>query len=134
MNPEVSYENMKALEEENENLRDQVAALKDWKDSTTDLLNSIDLQTVGKELGVPLGQEIGPMILPGIRDLKAQIEASSERKPEPQSSCICDHMEWSNPFDIPTICAKFEPRHDYPHICACCEHELDCHNHFQEKH
>lgn len=46
--------------------RDTLAA---WKESASTVLNGIDLQAVGKALGLPLGADIGPAILPGILSL-----------------------------------------------------------------
>lgn len=53
--------------------QERVAELEMWKESALDVLNAINLQAVGNELGVPLGAPVGPSILPGIRSLKAKI-------------------------------------------------------------
>lgn len=52
-------------------LRTRVVELKAWKESAQAVLDEIDLQAIGKELGVKLGDPIGPAILPGIRAIKA---------------------------------------------------------------
>jgi len=45
-----------------------------WKAEAREVMDSIDIQAVGKELGVKLGRPIGPAILPGIRALKARLK------------------------------------------------------------
>lgn len=53
-------------------LETRVAELEAWKESALAVLNGIDLQSVGKELGLKPGADIGPAILPGIRALKSK--------------------------------------------------------------
>ena len=48
-------------------------SLKGWKESAQTILNSINFQEVGKELELRLGSDVGPMILPRIRDLKKEL-------------------------------------------------------------
>lgn len=55
-------------------IRAKIAELEIWKAEATEVMNGIDLQAVGKELGVKLGEPIGPAILPGIRALKLRLE------------------------------------------------------------
>ena len=64
---------LQALEAERDALRVQVAELKAWKESALAVLDGIDLQAVGQELGVKLGEAVGPAILPGIRTLKTLV-------------------------------------------------------------
>lgn len=52
---------------------DKIAELEEWKASAMAVMGSIDIQAVGKELGVKLGEPIGPAILPGIRALKLDL-------------------------------------------------------------
>ena len=48
--------------------------LRRWKDEAMQVLNDINLQEIGKELGLPLGTNIGPQILPKIREYRALLE------------------------------------------------------------
>lgn len=52
--------------------------LRDWKESATKILDKINLQEVGKVLGVGLGQDIAINILPEIKALKAENEMLRE--------------------------------------------------------
>jgi hypothetical protein len=49
---------------------DELEDLRRWKAETMQVLASFDLQAIGKEIGLPLGTNIGPQILPYIRTLK----------------------------------------------------------------
>lgn len=45
-----------------------------WKQSAMQVMNGIDIQSVGREIGVPLGEDIGPNILPAIREMKQHLQ------------------------------------------------------------
>ncbi len=51
--------------------RDQLTS---WKQQAITVLNEIDLQEIGKVLGVGLGESVGPHILPAIKKLTAELE------------------------------------------------------------
>lgn len=46
--------------------------LKVWKESALDIMNKMDLQAIGKEIGVPLGRSISEQVLPAIKKLKEE--------------------------------------------------------------
>lgn len=50
-----------------------------WKESALSVMNKVDLQEIGKELDLPLGTDIPPNILPGIRALQARLEGARAR-------------------------------------------------------
>lgn len=52
----------------------QNAELTNWKQQAITVLNEIDLQEIGKVLGVGLGESVGPHILPAIKKLTAELE------------------------------------------------------------
>lgn len=76
--------------------RDTLAA---WKKSASNVISEIDLQGVGKALGLKLGSGIGPAILPGIMALAAdnarlrllcqQLELARDER----DSLLADHEE-----------------------------------------
>ncbi len=48
--------------------------LRQWKESAMTVLSKIDLQAIGKEIGVKLGEDISPKVLPAIKELKRELE------------------------------------------------------------
>ena len=52
----------------------RVTELEAWKDSAMQVMNAVDLQGIAKELGLPLGVDIPPCIIPGIRKFKEAAE------------------------------------------------------------
>lgn len=52
-----------------EEIKTEVTQLLEWKESALKVMNNIDLQKVGKLLGVPLGQDISSQIIPSIEML-----------------------------------------------------------------
>lgn len=52
---------------------DKVADLQAWKESASKVLNNLDLQAIGKELGVQMGKDVSTEVLPGIKKLKEQM-------------------------------------------------------------
>lgn len=52
----------------------QIKDLKAWKRSAIKSLNMLDGQAIGAELGLSLGTQVIPNILPGIKRLKSEIE------------------------------------------------------------
>ena len=63
-----------ALEEANNSLAARVAELEAWKESALAIENLWDVQAVGREIGVDLGESIRPQILPYIKRLKATLK------------------------------------------------------------
>jgi hypothetical protein len=59
--------------------RAKIAELEEWKASAMGVMNGIDIQAVGQELGIGLGEDIGPKILPGIRALKLMLESRRDQ-------------------------------------------------------
>lgn len=53
----------------NELIAERTAELTSWKQQAITVLNEIDLQEIGKVLGVGLGESVGPHILPAIKKL-----------------------------------------------------------------
>ena len=51
----------------------ELADLRQWKESAMEVFAKIDLQEVGKEIGVRLGHDISPAILPWIINVKAEL-------------------------------------------------------------
>lgn len=49
---------------------DELKDLRRWKDEAMQVFAGPDLQAIGKEIGLPIGCDIGPQILPYIRTLK----------------------------------------------------------------
>lgn len=52
----------------------EIENLKKWKRAAAGLLDALNIQGIGKELGVCLGKPIAPEVLPAIRALKAEVE------------------------------------------------------------
>jgi len=52
---------------------DELEDLRRWKAEAMQVLASLDLQAIGNEIGLSLGTDIGPQILPYIRTLKTFI-------------------------------------------------------------
>lgn len=77
----------RTIHEQAERIKDLEAALKDsikeekelraWKISALIVMRGICLQDIGKAMGLPLGSDIGPEILPFIETLKAERNAYS---------------------------------------------------------
>ena len=57
----------------------ELADLRNWKESAMEVFAKIDLQAIGKEIGVRLGHDISPAILPWIVKVKAEL-AEKERE------------------------------------------------------
>lgn len=51
----------------------ELADLRNWKESAMTVFSKIDLQEIGKEIGVRLGHDISPAILPWIVKVKAEL-------------------------------------------------------------
>lgn len=62
-----------------ETLRMRVLALEDWKAHASKVLDGINLQDIAKEIGVQLGHDIGPKVLPWIK--AAKVQGSLRMKP-----------------------------------------------------
>lgn len=57
----------------------KIEQLEAWKEPASQVMNQIDLQAVGKELDVPLGEGIAPHILPGIQKMKDGLREQAAR-------------------------------------------------------
>ena len=66
--------NICEYEREIAELRARVAELEAWKESALAIENLWDVQAVGREIGVDLGESIRPQILPYIKRLKATLK------------------------------------------------------------
>lgn len=40
--------------------------------------------------------------------------------------CVCDNMEWGDPYNLPPVCDKFDGD-DVGKNCTRCEHDYECH-------
>lgn len=60
----------------------EASQLRSWKESAMRVLNGIDLQEVGKIIGLPLGTDIGPRIVPELRRLKEEPEERQRKVSE----------------------------------------------------
>lgn len=47
--------------------------LEAWKAEATKVFDALNLQEIGRELQIPLGEEIAPQVLPGIRKLRESL-------------------------------------------------------------
>ena len=56
-------------------IADHIARLEDWKAQASIVFRDLQLQEVAKEIGLLLGDRIGPAILPWIKDQKAKNQA-----------------------------------------------------------
>lgn len=45
------------------------------------------------------------------------------KRPE---GCVCYHMEWVDPYNLPPVCDEFQGRHTDQN-CTRCEHDIGCH-------
>lgn len=54
--------------------RDEVVHLTAWKGEAKQVLNDLQLQALGRELGIPLGEEIAKQVLPRVLMLKVEME------------------------------------------------------------
>lgn len=66
--------NICEYEREIAELNARVAELEAWKESALATENLWDVQAVGREIGVDLGEHIRPQILPYIKRLKATLK------------------------------------------------------------
>jgi len=60
-------------------LKAELEALEHWNATASAIIAGIDLQAIAVEIGLPFGSEIGPKILPWIREKKVWI---NDAKPE----------------------------------------------------
>jgi hypothetical protein len=85
-------------------LREEISQLRAWKRSAQAVLDDCRFQEVGVELGVGLGCEVAPAILPGIRALKAVVASRDERITHLEA--VCDDLrKWGHALldsDVPT--------------------------------
>ena len=51
-------------------LRERNEELSAWKESATQVMNDLNLQAIGDELGFKLGSSIAPQVLPAIKKMK----------------------------------------------------------------
>lgn len=73
-NPDrVRAEQEKLLNEYVSGLCERVKFLERWREEAKEVFRKINLQDVGKELDIPLGEDIAPKILPKILELKDTI-------------------------------------------------------------
>jgi hypothetical protein len=56
----------------------ELEELRAWKESAMTCMNRLDLQAVGRALGVPLGRDVWVNILPGIQRLTSELAAAKE--------------------------------------------------------
>lgn len=56
-----------------ETYKEQIATLKKWIADATKIYGDLDLQEIGKEMGLTVGDNISAKILPFIKDLKAKL-------------------------------------------------------------
>jgi hypothetical protein len=64
------------------------AELKGWKESAMDVMGKVNLQACGKALGLTLGSDIAPAILPGILRLQELSDALAR-----EGVRVCDYAE-----------------------------------------
>lgn len=69
---QIHYDNLLSMQKERDDTRKQLAELKDWQESAISLLNKIQLQEIGGEIGAEPGEEISVKILPAIKKLKRE--------------------------------------------------------------
>jgi len=50
----------------------QTQELSDWKESASKVFKNLDLQTLGKTLGIGLGEDISTNVLPKVKELQEQ--------------------------------------------------------------
>lgn len=62
-------------------LREENRQLLLWKESALEVMNKMDLQAIGKEIGLPLGSSIPEHVLPAIYKLKEEIEKGGQECP-----------------------------------------------------
>lgn len=56
----------------NIDLKKQIQELTEWKESASKVFNNLDLQTLGKTLGIGLGKDVSINVLPKIKELQEQ--------------------------------------------------------------
>lgn len=51
------------------------------------------------------------------------------KPPVRPEGCICDPLSYSDPNNIPAICAEFQGGHSgsSERYCKACEHDFECH-------
>jgi seryl-tRNA synthetase len=69
----VDHSDYAALERELEEARE-------WKESAMTVFSKLDLQAIGKEIGVKLGEDISPKVLPAIKELKRELEEAERER------------------------------------------------------
>ncbi|WP_099369571.1 hypothetical protein [Sphingobacterium sp. 1.A.5] len=50
----------------------QIHELTDWKESASKVFKNLDLQAIGKTLGIGLGEDVSTNVLPKIKELQEQ--------------------------------------------------------------
>lgn len=69
----------------------------------------------------------------GLKCIECDLEEDQHHKftpPNPPPGCKCEVMEWSNPQDIPAVCAVLvmgAPDTDDAGLCVTCQHLAECH-------
>lgn len=53
----------------------EILELQQWKKEAMEILCKMDLQAIGEELNIKVGESVHDKILPGIRQLKAQLKS-----------------------------------------------------------
>lgn len=66
-------------------MQEELQQLRDWKESAMKVMNDIDLQECGKVIGVKLGHDVSPEILPALKRLRAALEEIKDQSSEWES-------------------------------------------------
>lgn len=80
----VLYSDYAALERELEEARE-------WKESAMTVFSKLDLQAIGKEIGVKLGEDISPKVLPAIKELKRELEEAERERDRLKGADLRSH-------------------------------------------
>lgn len=93
-------ESLEKLIRERDRFSEQTAALQarlneleGWKREAVHVIQGLNMQELGKEIGVPLGKEISPEMLPAVKQLKSRITELEEGNTKLHLKCIKDKTE-----------------------------------------
>lgn len=74
-------------------LQARVVELEQWKREAVHVIQGLNMQELGKEIGVPLGKQVTPEVLPSVKQLKSRIYELEDGNTKLHLKCIKDKTE-----------------------------------------
>lgn len=102
-----------------EKLRAEIKILRRWKREALQVLKQLDSQAIAKELNIPLGADINPLILPAIIEMKAKISTLEIKLSEARRRTISLDGSNGEINFLPISVTRTECKNDLLHIRSC---------------